>query len=137
MRRLLKDGYDVALRPSQHEIGPHFRRDNGGAIPPNILTIPNTRSADDYLRACRAAGIPAHPARFLPDIPDFFIRFLTEPRQLVLDPFAGSNVTGQVAEALGRSWVSVEIDATYVEGSRLRFPDAVPTSAPRPGSAAG
>src|SRR5205085_9867390 len=39
MRRLLKDGYKVAQRPSQHEIGPHFRRDNGGAIPPNLLTV--------------------------------------------------------------------------------------------------
>jgi site-specific DNA-methyltransferase (cytosine-N4-specific) len=136
MRRLLKDGYKVARRPSQHEIGPHFRRDNGGAIPPNLLSIPNTRSSDDYLRRCRAAGLPIHPARFPPAIPEFFIRFLTQPRQLVVDPFAGSNVTGQVAEALERSWVSVEINADYVDGARLRFPDAVASCA-RPGSAAG
>jgi site-specific DNA-methyltransferase (cytosine-N4-specific) len=137
MKRLLRDGYDMAMRPSQHEIGPHFRRDNGGAIPPNILTVPNTRSSDEYIRRCRAAGAPIHPARFLPDIPDFFIRFLTEPRQLVLDPFAGSNVTGQVAEALGRSWLAIEIDGAYVESSLLRFPGAVPTRVRRPGSAAG
>jgi site-specific DNA-methyltransferase (cytosine-N4-specific) len=136
MKRLLKDGYKVARRPSQHDIGPHFQRDNGGAIPPNLLTVPNTRSNDQYLHACREAGVPIHPARFPPDIPEFFIRFLTEPRQLVLDPFAGSNVTGQVAEALERSWISVEVNADYIEGSRLRFPDAVPSSAP-PGSAAG
>src|SRR5437870_667091 len=136
MQRLLKDGYKAARRPSQHDIGPHFRRDNGGAIPPNLLIIPNTRSNDEYLRDCRAAGLPIHPARFPPGVPEFFIRFLTEPRQLVLDPFAGSNVTGQVAEALERSWISIEIDADYVAGSRLRFPDAVPSSA-RPDSAAG
>jgi site-specific DNA-methyltransferase (cytosine-N4-specific) len=126
MRRLLRDGYQVAKRPSQHEIGPHFQRDNGGAIPPNILVLPNTRSADDYIKACRAAGLPVHPARFLPQIPDFFIRFLTEPGQTVLDPFAGSNVTGRMAETLGRAWISVEINADYVTGSRLRFPEAVP-----------
>jgi site-specific DNA-methyltransferase (cytosine-N4-specific) len=126
MRRLLRDGYQVAKRPSQHEIGPHFQRDNGGAIPPNILVLPNTRSADDYIKACRAAGLPVHPARFLPQIPDFFIRFLTEPGQLVLDPFAGSNVTGRTAETLGRRWISVEINADYVAGSRLRFPEALP-----------
>jgi DNA modification methylase len=124
MRRLLKDGYKAARRPSQHDIGPHFRRDNGGAIPPNILTLPNTRSADDYIRQCRAAGLTPHPARFLPAIPDFFIRFLTDPGQLVLDPFAGSNVTGQVAEQLERKWISIEIDAHYVSSSRLRFPEA-------------
>jgi site-specific DNA-methyltransferase (cytosine-N4-specific) len=136
MQRLLRDGYKVAMRPSQHEIGPHFRRDNGGAIPPNLLTIPNTRSNDDYFRRCREAGLPIHPARFPPAVPDFFIRFLTEPRQLVLDPFAGSNTTGHVAELLGRTWISAEINADYVAASQLRFTDAVPSSS-RPGSAAG
>src|SRR5947209_2153424 len=109
MRRLLRDGYKPALRPSQHEIGPHFQRDNGGAIPPNILTVPNTRSSDAYIRHCREAGLPVHPARFPKELPEFFIRFLTEPRQLVLDPFAGSNTTGHVAERLGRRWLSAEL----------------------------
>ena len=121
MKRLLKDGYTPANRPSQHEIGPHFRRDNGGAIPPNLLTVPNTRSYDEYLFRCRDAGLPIHPARFPPELPDFFIRFLTQPSDLVLDPFAGSNVTGQVAEGLSRRWTSIEINSDYVAGSRLRF----------------
>jgi DNA modification methylase len=129
MRRLLRDGYKVARRPSQHDIGPHFQRDNGGAIPPNLLTIPNTRSNDDYLHRCRAAGLTIHPARFPPSLPEFFIRFLTEPGQLVLDPFAGSNVTGYVAELLGRSWISMEINAEYVASARMRFPHALPSSA--------
>jgi site-specific DNA-methyltransferase (cytosine-N4-specific) len=124
MKRLLKDGYNPAKRPSQHEIGPHFQRDNGGAIPPNLLTVPNTRSYDEYLFRCRAAGLPIHPARFPPELPDFFIRFLTKPGQTVLDPFAGSNVTGQVAEALHRKWQSIEINADYVAGSKLRFGEA-------------
>lgn len=136
MRRLLKDGYKAAMRPSQHEIGPHFQKDNGGAIPPNLLTIPNTRSNDEYLHACRANGIPIHPARFPPGLPDFFIRFLTEPGQLVLDPFAGSNVTGKAAETLGRTWISIEINADYVAGSKLRFSDRA-VSYERPDSAAG
>jgi site-specific DNA-methyltransferase (cytosine-N4-specific) len=135
MKRLLRDGYDPALRPSQHEISPHFRRDNGGAIPPNLLSIPNTRSSDSYFQQCRAAGLPIHPARFPNPLPEFFIRFLTEPKQLVLDPFAGSNVTGQVAQALGRRWLATEINADYVAGSRFRFPDAV-LSRGRSGSAA-
>jgi len=124
MRRLLKDGYKVGRRPSQHDISPHFRRDNGGAIPPNLLSIPNTRSSDEYFRRCREAGLPIHPARFPAALPDFFIRFLTLPNQLVHDPFAGSNVTGQVAEGLGRRWISIEINADYVAGSLLRFSHA-------------
>ena len=134
MRRLLRDGYRTGKRPSQHDIGPHFRRDNGGAIPPNLLQVPNTRSSDDYFRRCRAAGLPIHPARFPAPVPEFFIRFLTEPGELVLDPFAGSNTTGHIAEQLARPWLSIEINADYVAGSRLRFDDAL-TSA-LPGSAA-
>jgi site-specific DNA-methyltransferase (cytosine-N4-specific) len=136
MRRLLRDGYKVARRPSQHDISPHFQRDNGGAIPPNLLEVPNTCSSDDYLRRCREAGLPIHPARFPPAVPEFFVQFLTEPRQLVLDPFAGSNVTGQVAERLQRRWISVEINADYVAGSRLRFAAAA-SAKERPASAAG
>lgn len=124
MRRLLKDGYKAARRPSQHEISTKFNRDNGGAIPPNLLTVPNTRSNEDYLRQCKAAGLPVHPARFPAAVPEFFIRFLTEPNQLVVDPFAGSNVTGCMAEQLGRQWISVELRKDYVAGSRFRFPDA-------------
>ena len=78
-----------------------------------------------------AAGPPAcrsiRPA-FPPPVPEFFIRFLTEPGQLVLDPFAGSNMTGHVAERLERRWLSIEINADYVAGSRLRFDDALTTS---------
>lgn len=121
MHRLLRDGYQTATRPSQHAIGPHFRRDNGGAIPSNLLTVPNTRSQDRYLRRCREAGLPIHPARFPLAVPDFFIRFLTNPGQWVVDPFAGSNMTGFVAEGLKRRWLSIEINADYVTGSRLRF----------------
>jgi len=135
MRRLLRDGYETARRPSQHDIGPHFRRDNGGAIPPNLLQVPNTRSSDEYFRRCRAAGLPIHPARFPNPVPEFFIRFLTEPGQLVVDPFAGSNVTGFEAEKLGRRWLAIELNADYIAGSRLRFDEAALSSAPL-GSAA-
>jgi site-specific DNA-methyltransferase (cytosine-N4-specific) len=124
MKRLLRDGYQPAMRPSQHDIGPHFQKDNGGAIPPNLLTVPNTRSYDPYIIKCRAAGLTIHPARYPPELPDFFIRFLTQPGQLVLDPFAGSNVTGQVAETLERRWLSIEINPDYVAGSAVRFPGA-------------
>ncbi len=127
MRRLLRDGYKPDRRPSQHDISKHFQKDNGGAIPPNILVVPNTRSNDEYFRHCREAGLPIHPARFPTAVPEFFIKFLTRPRQVVLDPFAGSNVTGQVAEALGRRWISIEINPDYVEGSRYRFPPAAAT----------
>jgi len=137
MKRLLRDGYQPAMRPSQHEIGPHFQRDNGGAIPPNLLIVPNTRSHEDYIIKCRAAHIPIHPARFPPQVPEFFVRFLTKPGQVVLDPFAGSNVTGQVAEANERKWIGIEINPDYVAGSRFRFPDVAAVESTSAGEKAG
>jgi len=121
MKRLLREGYKPEMRPSQHEISDRFQKDNGGAIPPNILVVPNTRSNDAYFRQCRAAGLPIHPARFPAAVPEFFIKLTTREGQLVLDPFAGSNVTGQVAESLGRRWLSMELDPAYVAGSQFRF----------------
>ena len=125
MHRLLKEGYQAARRPSQHSISTHFRRDNGGAIPPNLLEVANTHSQDSYIRRCRADGLPVHPARFPPGVPDFVIKFVTEPGHLVVDPFAGSNMTGMVAQQLGRKWLSIEINADYVSGSRHRFTETI------------
>jgi site-specific DNA-methyltransferase (cytosine-N4-specific) len=73
------------------------------------------------MNACREHDLPIHPARFVEQVPEFFIKFLTEPRDLILDPFAGSNIVGAVAERLKRRWVSIEIDPVYVVGSAFRF----------------
>lgn len=121
MKRLFREGCPRKKRPSQHEVRPSFERDNGGAIPSNLISVANTTSRDPYLAACRAAGLAPHPARFPAALPDFFIRLLTEPGDLVVDPFAGSNTTGHVAEGLGRRWLAFELSAEYVAGSRLRF----------------
>ena len=121
MKRLFKVGYNYGPRPSEHYISRVWNRDNNGAIPPNIIIKANTRSNDPYLKACRRWGYSPNPARFVEAIPDFFIHFLTEPVDLVLDPFAGSNVVGYVAEKLRRRWVSIEIIKEYVKASRYRF----------------
>jgi DNA modification methylase len=63
----------------------------------------------------------SHPARFPAELPRFFMRFLTTERDLVLDPFAGSNTTGAVAESLNRRWIGIEKDRQYAEDSQLRF----------------
>ncbi len=121
MHRLFREGVRVTRRPSEHRIGENFDRDNGGAIPPNLLEIPNTTSRDPYLKRCKEAGVTPHPARFPLGLPEFFIRFLTEENDLIVDPFAGSNVTGAVAERLKRRWLAIESQEEYVIGSRFRF----------------
>ncbi len=124
MKTLLKNPqafYQPRERPSGHDISPGFAVDNGGAIPSNLLQIPNTESNSSYLRLSKLVGAEPHPARFPSALPEFFIRFLTTEDDLVLDIFAGSNTTGSVAEQLGRRWMAMEINPHYVAGSALRF----------------
>jgi site-specific DNA-methyltransferase (cytosine-N4-specific) len=124
MKQLLKNGYKAKIRPSGHDISDKFQKDNNGAIPPNLLEIANTESNSAYLRRCKAAGMKPHPARFPQGFAEFFIKFLTDEGDIVLDPFAGSNTTGFVAEILQRRWISFEINEDYIIGSRYRFEDS-------------
>ena len=54
-----------------------------------------------------------HPARFPLQLPTFFIKLLSEPGQLVLDPFGGTGTTALAAEQLERRWLVTEIDPDY------------------------
>lgn len=138
MKQLLKRGtYNAGERPSEAVIGEEsFLNDNGGAIPPNVLLpraldmlpdltevmpIANTRSNDPYQEYCRRTGIRPHPARMPAKLVEFFIQFLTDEGDVVLDPFGGSNTTGDAAERLGRRWVSVEADPDFAAASESRF----------------
>lgn len=89
----------------------------------NVLEIANTRSQTPYLKACKQTDTEIHPARFPRELPKFFIQFLTEPGDTVLDIFAGSNTSGQMAQQTGRKWLAFEFEEAYLEGSRYRFQD--------------
>jgi DNA modification methylase len=143
MKQLLKkQKYNSGVRPSEHKISEKsFLQNHGGSIMHNVLeleqidedkelrlpqsmfSMSNTNSNDYFLQTCRANGIKPHPARMQPGLVSFFVDFLTEPGDLVLDPFAGSNTTGYVAEKKERKWVGVEISDEYAEQSLIRFGD--------------
>jgi site-specific DNA-methyltransferase (cytosine-N4-specific) len=116
--------YQPSYRPSGHDIGTGFATDNGGAIPSNLLQIPNTESNSRYIQLCKAVGVSAHPARFPQKLPAFFINFLTEPGDTVLDIFSGSNTTGAAAEAATRRWIAFEKNLEYLAASAFRFLDS-------------
>lgn len=127
MKKLIQDPtafYRPAKRPSGHDIASGFGKDNGGAIPSNMLQIPNTDSNGQYLTACKSVGAKPHPARYPAKLPEFFVRFLTEPGDLVLDIFAGSNTTGAVCELERRRWLSFDVAMDYVAASAFRFVDS-------------
>ena len=150
MMDLLRKGtYNSGTRPSGHVIGTRsFLSNNGGSIPPNVLVpadsyeesllfevlpISNTRATDAYQDFCRLNGLPIHPARMQEKLAEFFVEFLTDEEDVVLDPFAGSNTTGAVAERLRRRWLGIEMDCDYVTGAEARFaPSMVDGISPDP-----
>lgn len=123
MKSLLRSRrYNSGTRPSGHRIGKRsFLRDNGGAIPSNLLSFSNTSSNDAYQEYCRRRRLKPHPARMQSKVAEFFVKLLTRNGDIVFDPFAGSNTTGAAAETLRRNWICVEANREYIRGSRGRF----------------
>lgn len=124
MKKLLRnpDYYKANIkRPSQHVVSDKFYNENRGAIPPNFFDFSNTCSNSRYLQMCKKYKIAPHPARYPIKLPTFFIKFLTDEGDLVLDPFGGSNTTGKAAEKLKRRWITIEIAKEYLESSKYRF----------------
>jgi DNA modification methylase len=121
MKRLIEKGYRAKKRPSGHNITPKFQNDRGGAIPANLIERGNSESNSAFLQACKEHGVKIHPARFPAAVPEFFVKLATAPGDLVLDPFAGSNTTGRVAEDHARRWLAIDIDEDYVRVSAWRF----------------
>lgn len=121
MVRLLNRGYRSKKRPSGHNITGKFNRDHGGSIPANVIERGNNESNSEYIKLSQAKGAKVHPARYPAALPEFFVKMLTGPGDIVLDPFAGSNTTGRVAEDEERRWLSMERDPMYARSSGLRF----------------
>lgn len=131
MIRLSKRGVKTTVRPSGHTINSSFDKISaGGSIPSNVIDceIPvdmiragNTAANDPYSKKCKELGIKIHPARFPAVLPEFFVKLLTDEGDLVLDPFAGSNTTGFVAQSLKRKWIASEVLEEYLAASKFRF----------------
>jgi site-specific DNA-methyltransferase (cytosine-N4-specific) len=127
MKKLLNDPdafYKPKKRPSGHDISKNFgTNNNGGAIPSNLLQFSNSDSGSSYFRLCKQFDAKRHPARFPNKLPKFFIDFLTDEKDIVVDIFAGSNTTGEEAEKAKRRWISCDLDREYLAASCFRFLD--------------
>jgi DNA modification methylase len=136
MIRLNQRGLRAKVRPSGHVIRESFDKIGaGGAIPSNVteaafedvpeamLKMGNNAANDIYTQRCNEAGLKIHPARFPALLPKFFIKLLTEPNDIVVDPFAGSLTAGSVAESLDRRWLAGEAVEEYLRAGCFRFQD--------------
>jgi len=120
MKQLVKNRYKAKSRPSGHQISTKLNKSRG-SIPANLLQITHTESNRRYLRLSQEHNIKPHPARFPDELPEYFIRMLTDEGDLVVDPFAGSCVTGEVCERLHRLWICVDLVEEYLKGGIARF----------------
>jgi len=141
MKNLLKTKkFNSGRRPSQHIISEKgFLKNHKGSISHNVLElehetdnieirypysmlrISNTKSNDFFTKTCKDREIIPHPARMPLELASFFINFLTDKGDIVLDPFGGSNTTGFCAERAKRKWISIDTDKEYGEQSKIRF----------------
>jgi site-specific DNA-methyltransferase (cytosine-N4-specific) len=138
MHRLKRRGLKETTRPGGYKINSSWSEmKTKGAIPSNfvqadlfgvdpeppssVLIMGNNAANDAYTLRCKEEGLKVHPARYPRALPEFFIKMLTEEGDIVLDPFAGSNTTGAVAEALQRRWLAFDDVEEYVRASKFRF----------------
>ena len=54
----------------------------------------------------------------------------SKPGDVILDPFFGTGTTGAVAKKLGRNFIGIEKDATYVQGAQERIDAVEPVKNP-------
>jgi DNA modification methylase len=99
-----------------------FGRVTEGRIPKNVLTLgQRCRYGIQYNKACKELGIPSHGAGMPFTVPEFMIQWLTEPGDMVIDPFGGRGMSGLAAELLGRRWMIGENQLEYIRGGAELF----------------
>lgn len=87
----------------------------GGVIPFNLLPFPN------HANGSCGAGSVGHGAGTPEPLCDWWIRYLTRPGDVVLDPFMGVGTTGLAALRLQRRFVGIEAISEYVAIAERRL----------------
>jgi len=72
------------------------------------------------------AGDKAHPTQKPESLLYRILLACTKPGDVVLDPFFGTGTTGAVARRLGRNWIGIERERTYVKVAQQRIEATLP-----------
>lgn len=124
-----KDAYtfnlDKVRVPSKYPGKKHFKGPNAGQLsgnplgknPEDVWNIPNVKS--------NHVEKTIHPCQFPVGLIERIILALTNPGDLVFDPFAGVASAGVAAAIHGRRFWGCELDADYAEVGRQRMQAAL------------
>ena len=89
--------------------------------------------SDWFLPICAGAervkgadGAKAHPTQKPEALLYRILLACTKPGDVILDPFFGTGTTGAVARRLGRRWIGIEREPTYVKIARQRIQSTLP-----------
>jgi len=72
------------------------------------------------------AGDKAHPTQKPESLLYRILLACTKPGDVVLDPFFGTGTTGAVARRLGRNWIGIERERSYVKVAQQRIEATLP-----------
>jgi site-specific DNA-methyltransferase (adenine-specific) len=84
-----------------------------GKFATNILRVPSLKGISK--EKC------GHPSQKPTDLIGKLIACSTDKGDLVIDPFLGSGTTAAAAQNLGRQWIGIEKDASYVQIAQKRL----------------
>jgi len=77
-------------------------------------------------RAKDEDGVKAHPTQKPEALLYRILLACTKPGDVVLDPFFGTGTTGAVARRLGRRWIGIEREPSYVQVAKQRIASTLP-----------
>ena len=108
------------LSRMQYDVGIHDEIDENGKtktkkrrITPNVLgKVPDNVFRFPTAGVLKNKGAK-HPAPFHSDMPEYFIKWLTDENDVVLDPFMGTGTTAFAAKKLNRNYVGFEKNKSY------------------------
>lgn len=118
--RVIERGDDPRRRSAT---GSHFDTQK------NLSRFPTTVDPSNVIRIPVVSTNVGHPAAYPESLPAFFVKLLTDPGDLVADPFVGSGATIAAAQALGRRAVGIELVPEYAKLARRRLRPNLPTKA--------
>jgi DNA modification methylase len=82
---------------------------NGGASTVNVFRRNRSKRTTD------------HPTEKPEDLMAWIVRVVTDPNEVILDPFMGSGTTLVAAKRLGRRAIGIEMNEAYCEGAAARL----------------